>query len=150
MAPEAPEPVIPEGGDITLSCNVTRHFTDPTYLSVTWSLRRPGIPLVDMLTVGPDGDVVTGSGSAQRYADGGLRLANRRDGAFGLVVAGVTQADAGMYVCTGKEWIHEEGGQWKNIVEKTVEMGAVAVTPTGKEDGVCLVCTLACETFSQS
>uniref|UniRef100_A0A8C7FJ26 Prostaglandin F2 receptor inhibitor b n=1 Tax=Oncorhynchus kisutch TaxID=8019 RepID=A0A8C7FJ26_ONCKI len=130
VAPEAPEPVVPEGGDITLSCNVTRHFTDPTYLSVTWSLRRPGIPLVDILTVGPDGDVVTGSGSAQRYADGGLRLAIRRDGAFGLVVAGVTQADAGMYVCTGREWIHEEGGQWKNIVGKTVEMGAVAVTPT--------------------
>lgn len=138
--------MVPEGGDITLYCNVTRHFTDPTYLSVTWSLRRPGIPLVDMLTVGPDGDVVTGSG----YADRGLRLAIRRDGAFGLVVAGVTQADAGMYVCTGKEWIHEEGGQWKSIVEKTVEMGAVAVTPTGKGDGVCLVCTLACETFSQS
>uniref|UniRef100_A0AAZ3NXX4 Ig-like domain-containing protein n=1 Tax=Oncorhynchus tshawytscha TaxID=74940 RepID=A0AAZ3NXX4_ONCTS len=132
VAPEAPEPVVPEGGDITLSCNVTRHFTDPTYLSVTWSLRRPGIPLVDILTVGPDGDVVTGSGSAQRYADGGLRLAIRRDGAFGLVVAGVTQADAGMYVCTGREWIHEEGGQWKNIVEKAVEMGAVAVTPTAR------------------
>uniref|UniRef100_A0A8K9XXK0 Prostaglandin F2 receptor inhibitor b n=1 Tax=Oncorhynchus mykiss TaxID=8022 RepID=A0A8K9XXK0_ONCMY len=130
VAPEAPEPVVPEGGDITLSCNVTRHFTDPTYLSVTWSLRRPGIPLVDILTVGPDGDVVIGSASAQRYADGGLRLAIRRDGAFGLVVAGVTQADAGMYVCTGREWIHEEGGQWKNIVGKTVEMGAVAVTPT--------------------
>uniref|UniRef100_A0AAZ3RKJ5 Ig-like domain-containing protein n=1 Tax=Oncorhynchus tshawytscha TaxID=74940 RepID=A0AAZ3RKJ5_ONCTS len=140
VAPEAPEPVVPEGGDITLSCNVTRHFTDPTYLSVTWSLRRPDIPLVDILTVGPDGDVVTGSASAQRYADGGLRLAIRRDGAFGLVVAGVTQADSGMYVCTGREWIHEEGGQWKNIVEKAVEMGAVAVTPTGKGDGVCLVC----------
>uniref|UniRef100_A0A3P8XJ05 Ig-like domain-containing protein n=1 Tax=Esox lucius TaxID=8010 RepID=A0A3P8XJ05_ESOLU len=129
-----PEPIVPEGGDITLFCNISRQFTDPTYLSVTWSLNKTGVSSADILSFGPDGGVVTASSYAQRYAEGGLRLAVRGDGLFGLVITRVTQGDAGTYMCTGKEWTHEAGGRWKSILGKTVKMGAVAVTPTGKWD----------------
>ncbi|XP_028972370.2 immunoglobulin superfamily member 3-like isoform X2 [Esox lucius] len=127
-----PEPIVPEGGDITLFCNISRQFTDPTYLSVTWSLNKTGVSSADILSFGPDGGVVTASSYAQRYAEGGLRLAVRGDGLFGLVITRVTQGDAGTYMCTGKEWTHEAGGRWKSILGKTVKMGAVAVTPTAQ------------------
>ncbi|XP_028972628.2 prostaglandin F2 receptor negative regulator [Esox lucius] len=127
-----PEPIVPEGGDITLFCNISRQFTDPTYLSVTWSLNKTGVSSADILSFGPDGGVVTASSYAQRYAEGGLRLAVRGDGSFGLVITRVTQGDAGTYMCTGKEWTHEAGGRWKSILGKTVKMGAVAVTPTAQ------------------
>ncbi|KAM3843057.1 prostaglandin F2 receptor negative regulator-like [Diretmus argenteus] len=131
VSPAAPPPVIPEGSDITLSCNVTRQLTHPTYLSVTWSLRKGPAQSDDILTFGPQGGA-PGPKYARRYADGGVRLMPGENGAFGLVVSRATAADEGTYVCTGREWTHEGGGKWKNIVEKKAEMGAVRVSLTGK------------------
>ncbi|KAM4601862.1 prostaglandin F2 receptor negative regulator isoform 2-T2 [Polymixia lowei] len=132
VSPESPPPVIPEGSDIALSCNVTRQLTYPTYLSVSWSLRKGASSLEEILTFGPQGGVVTGAKYARRYADGGIRLVPGRNGVFGLVVARATASDEGMYVCTGREWTHEDGGQWRSIVEKKAEMGAVTITSTGQ------------------
>ncbi|XP_071769990.2 prostaglandin F2 receptor negative regulator [Centroberyx gerrardi] len=132
VSPQTPPPVVPEGSDITLSCNVTRQLTHPTYLSVTWSLRNGASPLEEILTFGPQGGVVTGPKFTRRYADGGVRLVPGENGVFGLVVSRVTPSDEGMYVCIGREWTHEDGGKWKNIVEKRGEMGAVTVTLTSQ------------------
>ncbi|XP_029926837.1 prostaglandin F2 receptor negative regulator [Myripristis murdjan] len=132
VSPQTATPVIPEGSDIALSCNVTRQLTHPTYLSVTWALRKGASPAEDILTFGPQGGVVSGPRFAQRYADGGVRLVPGENGVFGLVVSRATAADAGVYICIGREWTHEDGGKWKNIVEKRGEMGEVAVTPTGQ------------------
>ncbi|XP_031147973.1 immunoglobulin superfamily member 8-like [Sander lucioperca] len=54
VSPLTPPPVVPEGSDLTLSCNVTRELTLPTYLSVTWSLKR-GATSEEILTFGPQG-----------------------------------------------------------------------------------------------
>ncbi|XP_071371215.1 prostaglandin F2 receptor negative regulator [Centroberyx affinis] len=132
VSPQTPPPVVPEGSDITLSCNVTRQLTHPTYLSVTWSLRNGASPLEEILTFGPQGGVVAGPKFARRYADGGVRLVPGENGVFGLVVSRATRADEGTYVCIGREWTHEDGGKWKNIVEKRREMGAVTVTLTAQ------------------
>ncbi|XP_069020031.1 prostaglandin F2 receptor negative regulator isoform X1 [Embiotoca jacksoni] len=130
VSPQTPPQVIPEGSDITLSCNVTRELTRPTYLSVTWSLKR-GATSEEILTFGPQGDVVTGAKFARRYADGGIRLVPGRNGVFELVISRVTTSDEGIYECNGTEWTHENGGKWIKIVESMKEMGTVAVTPTG-------------------
>ncbi|KAF3857161.1 hypothetical protein F7725_009020 [Dissostichus mawsoni] len=95
------------GSDLTLSCNVTRTLTHPTYLSVTWSYAR-------------------------RYADGGIRLVPGKNGVFELVISRVMSTDEGIYECNGTEWTHEDGENWIKIVESTKEMGTVAVTPTGQ------------------
>uniref|UniRef100_I3KDP4 Prostaglandin F2 receptor inhibitor b n=2 Tax=Oreochromis TaxID=8139 RepID=I3KDP4_ORENI len=131
VSPKTPPPVISEGGDLTLSCNVTRELIHPTYLSVTWSVKK-GTTSEEILTFGPDGDVVTGSKFARRYADGGIRLVPGRNGVFELVISRMTTSDEGNYECNGTEWTHESGGNWIKIVESTKEMGTVAVTPTGK------------------
>ncbi|KAM6945357.1 prostaglandin F2 receptor negative regulator [Aplochiton taeniatus] len=133
VAPEVPPPVVPEGSDITLACTVTRQLSHSTYLSVTWSLKKGSGPLEEILTFGPQGDVTTGGRYSQRYADGALRLAPGKAGAFRLVVAGASaSADEGTYVCTGREWTHEDGGKWRSIVERSKDMGPVAVTPTAQ------------------
>ncbi|KAJ8003839.1 hypothetical protein DPEC_G00152570, partial [Dallia pectoralis] len=129
---QTPKPVVPEGSDITLFCSISHRLTDPTYLSVAWSLNKTAVLSTDVLSFGPEGAVSTSSGYAQRYADGGLRLDIRRNALFGLVIAKVTQGDAGTYVCTGMEWTHEAGGNWKSIVGKTVSIGPVAVTPAAQ------------------
>ncbi|KAK5847568.1 hypothetical protein PBY51_016686 [Eleginops maclovinus] len=126
-----PPPIVSEGSDLTLSCNVTRQLTYPTYLSVTWSVKR-GTTSEDILTFGPQGDVVTGVKYARRYADGGIRLVPGKNGAFELVISRVMTSDEGIYECNGTEWTHEDGGKWIKIVESTREMGTVAVTPTGQ------------------
>ena len=131
VSPQAPPPVVPEGSDFTLSCNVTRELTHPTYLSVTWSVKKGGTS-EDILTFGPQGDVAAGSKFARRYADGGIRLVPGKNGVFELVISRVTSSDEGSYECNGTEWTHENGGKWIKIVESTREMGTVAVTPTGK------------------
>lgn len=131
VSPKTPPPVISEGGDLTLSCNVTRELIHPTYLSVTWSVKK-GTTSEEILTFGPDGDVVTGSKFARRYADGGIRLVPGRNGVFELVISRMTTSDEGNYECNGTEWTHESGGNWIKIVESTKEMGTVAVTPTGR------------------
>lgn len=132
VSPQTPPPVVPEGSDIALTCNVTRQLTQPTYLSVTWSIRK-GAVSEEILTFGPQGGVATGPKFSRRYAEGGVRLVPRENGVFGLVVSRATASDEGIYECTGGEWTHEDGGKWKNIVESKKEMGAVTVTPTGKK-----------------
>ncbi|XP_041638404.1 prostaglandin F2 receptor negative regulator [Cheilinus undulatus] len=141
VSPQAPPPTVPEGSDITLSCNVTRELTQPTYLSVTWSVKR-GTSSEDILVFGPQGDVTVGSKYARRYSDGGIRLVPGRNGVFELVVTRATTSDDGAYECNGTEWTHEDGGRWVKIVESKKEMGTVAVTPTGQ--------TLAVKTSSPS
>ncbi|XP_044043638.1 prostaglandin F2 receptor negative regulator [Siniperca chuatsi] len=131
VSSQTPPPVVPEGSDITLSCNVTRELTHPTYLSVTWSVKR-GTSSEEILTFGPQGDVVAGPKFARRYAEGGIRLVPGRNGLFELVITRVTSSDEGIYECNGTEWTHENGGKWIKIVESTREMGTVAVTPTGQ------------------
>ncbi|XP_074520444.1 prostaglandin F2 receptor negative regulator [Halichoeres trimaculatus] len=131
VSPQAPPPVVPEGSDITLTCNVTREMTQPTYLSVTWSVKK-GTSSEDILVFGPQGEVAVGSKFARRYADGGIRLVPGRNGVFELVVTRVTTSDDGIYECNGTEWTHEEGGRWVKIVESKKEMGTVSVTPTGQ------------------
>ncbi|XP_076022006.1 prostaglandin F2 receptor negative regulator [Genypterus blacodes] len=131
VLPEAPPPVVPEGSDITLTCNVTRKLTQPTYLSVSWSIRK-GATSEEILTFGPQGGVAVGPQFSRRYAEGGIRLVPRENGVFGLVVSKATASDQGIYECTGAEWTHVQGGKWINIVESKKEMGAVAVTTTGQ------------------
>ncbi|CAL8397828.1 unnamed protein product [Boreogadus saida] len=136
VSPTPVAAVTPEGGDITLSCTVTRRLLHPTFLSVTWSLRKASAsssaPPELVLSLGPLGAVTTGPGYAQRYATGGLRLAPGRDGLFSLVLSRVTAAgDQGAYVCTGRQWTYEEGVA-RSVVERHGEMGQVTVTPTGQ------------------
>ncbi|KAK0143321.1 Prostaglandin F2 receptor negative regulator [Merluccius polli] len=132
VIPAPVPPVVPEGSDITLSCTVTRELPQPTFLSVSWSLRKGSSPPEEVLTLGPQGGVATGPGYAQRYAAGGLRLAPGQDGLFNLVLTKVTAAaDQGAYVCTGRQWTHEDG-ESRSIVERRGEMGQVTVTPTGE------------------
>ncbi|XP_065807896.1 prostaglandin F2 receptor negative regulator isoform X1 [Labrus bergylta] len=131
VSPLAPPPVVPEGSDIILSCNVTRELTQPTYLSVTWSVKR-GSTSEDILVFGPQGDVAVGPKYARRYADGGIRLVPGKNGVFELVVTRATPSDDGLYECNGTEWTHEDGGRWVKIVQSAREMGTVAVTPTGQ------------------
>uniref|UniRef100_A0A672ITL0 Ig-like domain-containing protein n=2 Tax=Salarias fasciatus TaxID=181472 RepID=A0A672ITL0_SALFA len=129
VSPQTPPPVVPEGTDVTLSCNVTRELTHPTYLSVTWSVKR-GAASEEILTFGPQGGVATGAKFSRRYADGGVRLVPGANGVFELVITRATTSDEGIYECNGTEWTHENG-KWIKIVESAKEMGTVAVTPTG-------------------
>lgn len=131
VSPLTPPPAVSEGSDLTLSCNVTRELSHATYLSVTWSVKR-GATSEDILTLGPQGDVVTGAKYARRYADGGIRLVPGRNGLFELVITKVTTSDDGVYECNGTEWTHDNRGKWTKIVASTREMGTVAVTPTGE------------------
>uniref|UniRef100_A0A3Q1B3J7 Ig-like domain-containing protein n=1 Tax=Amphiprion ocellaris TaxID=80972 RepID=A0A3Q1B3J7_AMPOC len=131
VSPQTPPPNVPEGSDLTLTCNVTRELTHPTYLSVTWLVKK-GTTSEEILTFGPQGEVVTGAKFARRYADGGIRLVPGKNGVFELVISRVTTSDEGIYECNGTEWTHENGGKWIKIVESTKEMGTVAVTPTGR------------------
>ncbi|XP_023276053.1 prostaglandin F2 receptor negative regulator [Seriola lalandi dorsalis] len=131
VSPQTPPQEVPEGSEITLSCNVTRALTHPTYLSVSWSLKN-GATTEEILTFGPQGDVVTGAKFARRYADGGIRLVPGRNGVFELVISRVTTSDGGTYECNGTEWTHENGGKWIKIVENAKEMGTVKVIPTGQ------------------
>uniref|UniRef100_H2S7L8 Ig-like domain-containing protein n=1 Tax=Takifugu rubripes TaxID=31033 RepID=H2S7L8_TAKRU len=129
VSPQTPPPVIPEGSDLTLSCNVTRELTQSTYLSVTWSVKR-GTTSEEILAFGPQGEVIVGAKFARRFADGGIRLVPGRNGLFELVITKVTSSDEGIYECNGTEWTHENGGKWIKIVESLKEMGTVSITPT--------------------
>ncbi|XP_017285584.1 prostaglandin F2 receptor negative regulator [Kryptolebias marmoratus] len=130
VSPETPPQVVPEGRDLTLTCNVTRELTYPTYLSVTWSIKK-GATSEDILTFGPQGEVTTGSKFTHRYSDGGIRLAPGRNGVFELVISRVMTSDQGTYECNGTEWTYDRGGRWTRIVESKKEMGTVSVTPAG-------------------
>lgn len=135
VTPQTPPPVVQEGLDLTLSCNATRELTFPslTYLSIAWLVKNNG-GSEEILTFGPQGDVVTGPRFTRRYLDGDLRLVPGRNGAFELVISRVTASDEGTYACTGSEWTRESGGKWTKIVESSKEMGAVSVTPTSKKN----------------
>ena len=137
VSPQTPPPVVPEGSDVTLSCSVSRELIHPTYLSVTWSVKK-GAASEELLTFGPQGDVTVGPKFARRYTDGGVRLVPGKNGLFELVISRVTSSDEGIYECGGTEWTHETGGKWIKIVESTKEMGTVSVTPTGKRQEVVL------------
>uniref|UniRef100_A0A3Q3N874 Prostaglandin F2 receptor inhibitor n=1 Tax=Mastacembelus armatus TaxID=205130 RepID=A0A3Q3N874_9TELE len=129
VTPQPPPSKVPEGNDITLSCNVTHALTHPTYLSVSWSVKS-GAVSEEILSFGPQGDVITGAKYARRYADGGVRLAPGKNGLFELVISRVMTSDSGTYICTGTEWTHEDEGKWIKIVESTKEMGTVEIIPT--------------------
>ncbi|XP_014866208.1 PREDICTED: prostaglandin F2 receptor negative regulator [Poecilia mexicana] len=133
VTPQTPPPVVQEGHDLTLSCSATRELTFPslTYLSIAWLVKTSG-GSEEILTFGPQGDVVTGPRFTRRYLDGDLRLVPGRNGAFELVISRVTASDEGTYACTGAEWTSESGGKWTKIVESSKEMGAVSVTPTNR------------------
>ncbi|XP_026157630.1 prostaglandin F2 receptor negative regulator [Mastacembelus armatus] len=131
VTPQPPPSKVPEGNDITLSCNVTHALTHPTYLSVSWSVKS-GAVSEEILSFGPQGDVITGAKYARRYADGGVRLAPGKNGLFELVISRVMTSDSGTYICTGTEWTHEDEGKWIKIVESTKEMGTVEIIPTGQ------------------
>ncbi|KAK7893188.1 hypothetical protein WMY93_022340 [Mugilogobius chulae] len=68
VSPAVPPPVVSESGDIVLSCNVTRELTQPTYLSVTWSIRKSKtLETEEILSFGPQGEVSTGPQYTRRY-----------------------------------------------------------------------------------
>lgn len=128
VAPEAPDPVVPEGGSFRLLCNVSHNFIEGIYLSVTWSVRNGSSSSQDLLTFGPGLDVTVGNGFTRRYADGAMRLEMGSEVSRSLVLSGAIPDDRGTYSCAARLWTREQG-IWKRIQEKTVEMGEVSVTP---------------------
>ncbi|KAI1885157.1 hypothetical protein AGOR_G00217300 [Albula goreensis] len=133
VAPSPPPAIVVEGAPLELSCNATRDIVEDAYtqLSVTWSVGS-GAELKDILTFGPDGQVKAGARASQRYTDGGIRLILHGGGVYSLVLTEVLPDDGGMYTCTVREWSHEVGGAWQQILERSVEMGEVQVTPTAQ------------------
>lgn len=132
VAPSIPQSAVSEGDPLELHCNATRSFTEHTSLSVTWSLKKGGSSIEEILTFGPDDKVTVGASSTQRYADGGLRLDLRGGGFYGLVLSGARTEDQGKYVCTAREWVRQAGGTLDKIMEKSEDMGKVTVKSTGE------------------
>uniref|UniRef100_A0A3P9J944 Ig-like domain-containing protein n=1 Tax=Oryzias latipes TaxID=8090 RepID=A0A3P9J944_ORYLA len=128
VSPQAPPPVVPEGSDLVLACNVTRDLTHSTFLSVSWSVKKAASP-EELLTFGPGEGVTVGVGVAQRFLDGGVRFLPGRNGVFQLVISRAMASDSGVYGCTGTEWT-SENRKWVQIVQSVTEMGRVTVTPT--------------------
>ena len=89
--------------------------------------------MAEILTFGPDDKVTVGDSSAQRYAEGGLRLDLRGGGFYGLVLSGARPEDQGKYVCTVRLWVRQGGGSLHKILEKSEDMGNVTVKPTGED-----------------
>ncbi|XP_067264878.1 prostaglandin F2 receptor negative regulator-like [Chanodichthys erythropterus] len=125
-----PKSAVSEGESVELQCNATRGFTEYTFLSVTWSIRKGNGPLEEILTFGPDHKITVGSSYTQLYTDGGLRLDLHGGGFYGLVLKRAKLSDQGVYVCTAREWVRQGGGGriWRKILEKSEEMGKVVVT----------------------
>lgn len=130
MAPDTPNPVVPEGGSIRLLCNVSRNFIEGIYLSLTWSVKKGSSLLEDLLTFGPDLSMTVGNNFTWRYTDGGMRLEMGKGVSHNLVLSRAMPEDQGMYMCSARLWTREQG-VWNRIQEKTMEMGEVTVTPTG-------------------
>ncbi|XP_041938752.1 immunoglobulin superfamily member 8-like isoform X2 [Alosa sapidissima] len=139
VALSIPKPVVSEGDQLELHCNTTRAFTEHTSLSVTWSHKKAGSPASEILTFGPDDKVTVAAASAERYADGGLRLDLRGGGFYGLVLSGARPEDQGKYVCTAREWVRQAGGSLDKILEKSEEMGKVTVKPGFEAISGCMV-----------
>ncbi|KAI7809095.1 prostaglandin F2 receptor negative regulator-like [Triplophysa rosa] len=123
--------VVNEGESVQLQCSITRGFTEHTFLSVTWSIRRGNNPFEEILTFGPDDEIKVESNYSQLYADGGFQLDLRGGGFYGLVLTNPKPMEVGVYVCTAREWVRqgEEGKKWRKILERTEEVGKVVVTP---------------------
>ncbi|XP_052461544.1 prostaglandin F2 receptor negative regulator-like [Carassius gibelio] len=132
VAPVIPKSTVSEGESVELQCNTKKGFTEHTFLSVIWLIRKGSSPLEEILTFGPDNKIKVGGSYTQRYTDGGLQLDFRGDGFYGLVLKKAKPSDQGEYVCTAQEWVRqgEEGRNWCKILEKSEEMGKVVVTPT--------------------
>uniref|UniRef100_A0A671T3R4 Prostaglandin F2 receptor negative regulator-like n=1 Tax=Sinocyclocheilus anshuiensis TaxID=1608454 RepID=A0A671T3R4_9TELE len=137
VAPDAPNPVVREGGSIRLQCNVSHNFIEGIYLSLTWSFKKGSSLLEDLLTFGPDLGVTVGDDYMLRYTDGGMRLEMGNGVSHSLVLSGATPADQGMYVCTARLWTREQG-IWNRIQEKTMEMEEVTVNSTDPDYTVVL------------
>uniref|UniRef100_A0A672LIF5 Prostaglandin F2 receptor negative regulator-like n=1 Tax=Sinocyclocheilus grahami TaxID=75366 RepID=A0A672LIF5_SINGR len=137
VAPDAPNPVVCEGRSIRLQCNVSRNFIEGIYLSLTWSFKKGSSLLEDLLTFGPDLGVTVGDDYMLRYTDGGMRLEMGNGVSHSLVLSRATPADQGMYVCTARLWMREQG-IWNRIQEKTMEMGEVTVNSTDPDYTVVL------------
>ncbi|XP_067265332.1 prostaglandin F2 receptor negative regulator-like [Chanodichthys erythropterus] len=146
-----PKSSVSEGESVELQCNTTRGFTEHTFLSVTWSIRKGNIALEEILTFGPDDKVKVGSNYTQRYTDGELRLDLRGGGFYGLVLKRAKPSDQGVYVCMAQEWVRQgEGGRnWRKILEKSEEMGMVVVTPTELQFKVNLTASLKPQSTSE-
>ncbi|XP_077096288.1 prostaglandin F2 receptor negative regulator [Siphateles boraxobius] len=145
VSPATPKSPVSEGESVELRCNMTQGFTEHTFLSVSWALRRAGPgPLEDIITFGPDDKITVGSNYTQRYTDGGLRLDLRGGGFYGLVLRSAKPSDQGEYVCSAQEWVRqgEEGRRWMKIQEKSEEMGKVVVTPTDLQFKVTLTASV--------
>lgn len=134
MATALSKSVVNEGESVQLQCTITRGFTEHTFLSVTWSVRRGNNLLEEILTFGPDDKVKVESNYTQLYADGGFQLDLRGGGFYGLVLKGPKPTEVGVYACTAREWVRqgEEGKKWRKILERTEEVGKVVVTPIGE------------------
>ncbi|XP_026060475.1 prostaglandin F2 receptor negative regulator-like [Carassius auratus] len=135
VAPDAPSPVVHEGGSVRLLCNISRNFMEGIYLSLTWSVKKGSSQLEDLLSFGPDLGVTVGNNYMLRYTDGGMRLEMGNGVSHSLVLSAATPADQGMYMCTARLWTREQGA-WNRIQEKTMEMGEVTVTPTASSFSV--------------
>ncbi|XP_059417487.1 prostaglandin F2 receptor negative regulator-like [Carassius carassius] len=151
VAPVIPKSKVSEGESVELQCNMTRGFTEHTFLSVIWSIRKGSSPLEEILTFGPDNKIKVGGNYTQRYTDGGLQLDLRGGGFYGLVLKRAKPSDQGEYVCTAQEWVRqgEEGRNWRKILEKSEEMGKVVVTPTELQFKVTLTASLNPQSTSE-
>ncbi|XDV31226.1 hypothetical protein PO909_033966 [Leuciscus waleckii] len=144
VSPAIPKSTVSEGESVELRCNTTRGFTEHTFLSVSWSIKKESGLLEEILTFGPDDKIKVGSNYIQRYTDGGLRLDLRGGGFYGLVLKSAKPSDQGEYVCSAQEWVRQgEGGRnWRKIQEKSEDMGKVVVTPTDLQFKVTLTSSL--------
>ncbi|XP_067299175.1 prostaglandin F2 receptor negative regulator [Pseudorasbora parva] len=144
VSPAIPKSSVSEGESVELQCNTTRGFTEHTFLSVSWSIRKGGV-LEEILAFGPDDKIKVGSSYTQRYTDGGLQLDLRGGGFYGLILKRAKPSDQGEYVCTAQEWVRqgEEGRNWRKIQEKPVDMGKVMVSPTELQFKVTLTASLS-------
>ncbi|XP_052422251.1 prostaglandin F2 receptor negative regulator [Carassius gibelio] len=151
VAPAIPKSAVSEGESVELQCNATRGFTEHTFLSVTWSIRKGSSPLEEILTFGPDDKIKVGRNYFRRYTDGGLLLDLRGGGFYGLVLKRARPSDQGEYVCVAQEWVRqgEEGRNWRMILEKSEEMGNVTVTPTELQFKVTLTASLNPQSTSE-
>ncbi|KAF5902016.1 prostaglandin F2 receptor negative regulator-like, partial [Clarias magur] len=131
VAPVISQPTVSEGESVKLLCNISRSFTEHTFLSVTWSIRTGSSSLEEILTFGPDDGIKVGPVFAQRYADDELIVLLPGGGSYGLILKGVKPKDQGVYVCTGREWTKQPAGGkgWQNILERSEDMGSITVTP---------------------
>lgn len=134
VAPAISQPTVSEGKSVKLQCNISRAYTAHTSLSVTWAIRTGATSTEELLAFGPDDVMTVGQAYTQRYTDGELILVLSGSGSYGLTLKGVKPKDQGAYVCTGREWTRQPGGGkgWQKILERSEEMGNVAVTPLGE------------------